>query len=83
MFEIYQYVFYVFIVVWIGMSIYTTMQHYQAMKADRSKSFNLFQLIGALFSELVKRFVSLFVISVVAGGALYLLWELYLEITGG
>lgn len=83
MFEVYQYVFYVFIVVWVAMSLYTTIQHFQAMKADRGKKFNLFQLIAALFSELLKRFVSLFVISVVAGGALYLLWELFLEITGG
>ena len=53
----------------------------QAMKADRSQHFNLFQLIGNLFSELMKSFVSLFVISILAAGVIYILWLLFEEIT--
>jgi hypothetical protein len=51
------------------------------MKADRSQHFNLFQLIGNLFSELIKSFVSLVVLSVLAAGVLYILILLFEEIT--
>jgi hypothetical protein len=50
------------------------------MKADRSQQFNLFQLIGNLFSELIKSFVSLVVLSVLASGAIYLIWLLVEEL---
>ena len=53
----------------------------KAMKADRSQQFNLFQLIGNLFSELIKSFVSLFVLSVLAAGVIYILWLVFEEIT--
>jgi hypothetical protein len=51
------------------------------MKADRSQQFNLFQLIGNLFSELLRSFVSLFVLSVLAAGVIYILWLVFEEIT--
>ena len=78
---LYQYGPYVFLAVWICVALYKTLQHYQAMKADRSQHFNLFQLIGNLFSELFRSFVSLFVLSVLTAGALYILILLFEEIT--
>jgi hypothetical protein len=76
-----QYGPYLFLAVWICVALYKTLQHFQAMKADRSQQFNLFQLIGNLFSELLRSFVSLFVLSVLAAGVLYILWLVFEEIT--
>jgi len=78
---LYQYGPYVFLAVWICVALYKTLQHFKAMKADRSQDFNLFQLIGNLIYELIRSFVSLFVLSVLAGGAIYLLLLLFEEIT--
>ena len=78
---LYQYGPYVFRAVWICVALYKTLQNYQAMKADRSHHFNLFQLIGNLFSDLVKSFVSLVVLSVLTAGVLYILILLFEEIT--
>ena len=78
---LYQYGPYVFLAVWICVALYKTLQNYQAMKADRSQHFNLFQLIGNLFSDLVKSFVSLVVLSVLAAGVIYILWLVFEEIT--
>jgi bifunctional DNase/RNase len=72
---------YLFLAVWICVALYKTLQHYQAMKADRSQRFNLFQLIGNLFSELIKSFVTLVVLSVLAAGVIYILILLFEEIT--
>ena len=71
---------YLFLAVWICVALYKTLQHYQAMKADRSQRFNLFQLIGNLFSELIKSFVTLVVLSVLAAGVIYILILLFEEI---
>ena len=79
--HVYEYGPYVFLAVWICVALYKTLQHFQAMKADRSQRFNLFQLIGNLFSELIKSFVSLVVLSVLAAGVLYILILLSEEIT--
>ena len=79
--HLYEYGPYVFLAVWICVALYKTLQHFQAMKADRSEHFNLFQLIGNLFSELIKSFVSLVVLSVLAAGVLYILILLFEEIT--
>ncbi len=79
--HLYEYGPYVFLAVWICVALYKTLQHFQAMKADRSQHFNLFQLIGNLFSELIKSFVSLVVLSVLAAGVLYILILLFEEIT--
>jgi hypothetical protein len=79
--HLYEYGPYVFLAVWICVALYKTLQHFQAMKADRSQRFNLFQLIGNLFSELIKSFVSLVVLSVLAAGVLYILILLFEEIT--
>jgi bifunctional DNase/RNase len=79
--HVYEYGPYVFLAVWICVALYKTLQHYKAMKADRSQRFNLFQLIGNLFSELIKSFVSLVVLSVLAAGVLYILILLFEEIT--
>jgi hypothetical protein len=79
--QLYEYGPYVFLAVWICVALYKTLQHFKAMKADRSQHFNLFQLIGNLFSELIKRFVSLVVLSVLAAGVLYILILLFEEIT--
>jgi hypothetical protein len=76
-----QYGPYVFLAVWVCVALYKTLRHFTAMKADRSQHFNLFQLIGNLFSELIKSFVSLVVLSVLAAGALYILILLFEEIT--
>ena len=76
-----QYGPYLFLAVWICVALYKTLQHFQAMKADRSQQFNLFQLIGNLFSELLRSFVSLVVLSVLAAGVLYILWLVFEEIT--
>jgi hypothetical protein len=76
-----QYGPYLFLAVWVCVALYKTLQHFKAMKADRSQHFNLFQLIGNLFSELIKSFVSLVVLSVLAAGALYILILLFEEIT--
>jgi len=76
-----QYGPYLFLAVWICVALYKTLQHFQAMKADRSQQFNLFQLIGNLFSELLRSFVSLFVLSVLAAGVIYILWLVFEEIT--
>lgn len=78
---LFQYGPYLFLAVWICVALYKTLQHFQIMKADRSQRFNLFQLIGNLFSELIKSFVSLFVLSVLAAGVLYILILLFEEIT--
>jgi hypothetical protein len=78
---LFQYGPYLFLAVWICVALYKTLRHFQAMKADRSQHFNLFQLIGNLFSELIKSFVSLVVLSVLAAGALYILILLFEEIT--
>ena len=72
---------YLFLTVWICVALYKTLQHYQTMKADRSQRFNLFQLIGNLFSELIKSFVTLVVLSVLAAGVIYILILLFEEIT--
>jgi hypothetical protein len=79
--HLYEYGPYVFLAVWICVALYKTLQHFQAMKADRSEHFNLFQLIGNLFSELIKSFVSLVVLSVLAAGVIYIVWLLFEEIT--
>jgi len=79
--NLYEYGPYVFLAVWICVALYKTLQHFKAMKADRSQHFNLFQLIGNLFSELIKSFVSLVVLSVLAAGVLYILILLFEEIT--
>ena len=79
--HLYVYGPYVFLAVWICVALYKTLQHFKAMKADRSQHFNLFQLIGNLFSELIKNFVSLVVLSVLAAGVLYILILLFEEIT--
>ena len=79
--HVYEYGPYVFLAVWICVALYKTLQHYKAMKADRSQRFNLFQLIGNLFSELIESFVSLVVLSVLAAGVLYILILLFEEIT--
>ena len=79
--HLFEYGPYVFLAVWICVALYKTLQHFKAMKADRSQHFNLFQLIGNLFSELIKSFVSLVVLSVLAAGALYILILLFEEIT--
>jgi hypothetical protein len=79
--HLFEYGPYVFLAVWICVALYKTLQHFQAMKADRSQHFNLFQLIGNLFSELIKSFVSLVVLSVLAAGVLYILILLFEEIT--
>ena len=76
-----QYGPYLFLAVWVCVALYKTLRHFQAMKADRSENFNLFQLIGNLFSELIKSFVSLVVLSVLAAGVLYILILLFEEIT--
>ena len=76
-----QYGPYLFLAVWVCLALYKTLQHFQAMKADRSQQFNLFQLIGNLFSELLRSFVSLFVLSVLAAGVIYILWLVFEEIT--
>jgi hypothetical protein len=78
---LFQYGPYVFLAVWVCVALYKTLQHFQAMKADRSQQFNLFQLIGNLFSELLRSFVSLFVLSVLAAGVIYILWLVFEEIT--
>ncbi len=72
---------YLFLAVWICIALYKTLQNYQAMKADRSQRFNLFQLIGNLFSELIRSFVTLVVLSVLAAGVIYILILLFEEIT--
>jgi len=79
--HLYEYGPYVFLAVWICVALYKTLQHFKAMKADRSQHFSLFQLIGNLFSELIKSFVSLVVLSVLAAGVLYILILLFEEIT--
>ena len=79
--HLYEYGPYVFLAVWICVALYKTLQHFKAMKADHSQHFNLFQLIGNLFSELIKSFVSLVVLSVLAAGVLYILILLFEEIT--
>jgi hypothetical protein len=76
-----QYGPYLFLAAWVCVALYKTLKHFQAMKADHSRQFNLFQLIGNLFSELIKSFVSLVVLSVLAAGALYILILLFEEIT--
>ena len=76
-----QYGPYLFLAVWVCVALYKTQKHFQAMKADRSQRFNLFQLIGNLFSELLRSFVSLFVLSVLAAGVIYILWWVFEEIT--
>jgi len=79
--HLYEYGPYVFLAVWICVALYKTLQHFKAIKADRSEHFNLVQLIGNLFSELIKSFVSLVVLSVLAAGVLYILILLFEEIT--
>jgi hypothetical protein len=76
-----QYGPYLFLAVWVCVALYKTLRHFQAMKADRSQQFNLFQLIGNLFGELLRSFVSLFVLSVLAAGVIYILWLVFEEIT--
>ncbi len=76
-----QYGPYLFLAVWVCLALYKTLRHFQVMKADRSQQFNLFQLIGNLFSELLRSFVSLFVLSVLAAGVIYILWLVFEEIT--
>ena len=76
-----QYGPYLFLAVWVCLALYKTLKHFQDMKADRSQQFNLFQLIGNLFSELLRSFVSLFVLSVLAAGVIYILWLVFEEIT--
>jgi hypothetical protein len=78
--HLYEYGPYVFLAVWICVALYKTLRHFQAMKADRSEHFNLFELIGNLFSILIKSFVSLVVMSVLAAGVIYFLWLLFEEI---
>ena len=76
-----QYGPYLFLAVWVCLALFKTLKHFQAMKVDRSQQFNLFQLIGNLFSELLRSFVSLFVLSVLAAGVIYILWLVFEEIT--
>jgi hypothetical protein len=78
---LFQYGPYLFLAVWVCLALYKTLKHFQAMKADHSQQFNLFQLIGNLFSELLRSFVSLFVLSVLAAGVIYILWLVFEEIT--
>ena len=78
--HLYEYGPYVFLAVWICVALYKTLRHFQAMKDDRSQHFNLFQMIGNLFSILIKSFVSLVVMSVLAAGVIYFLWLLFEEI---
>jgi len=78
--HLFEYGPYLFLAAWVCLALYKTLQHFQAMKADRSQQFNLFELIGNLFYELIKSFVTLFVLSVLAGGAIYILWLLLEEI---
>ena len=78
---LYQYGPYLFLAVWVCVALYKTLQNFQAMKADRSQRFNLFQLIGNLFSELIKSFVTLIVLSVLAAGVIYILLLVFEEIT--
>ena len=78
--HLFEYGPYLFLAAWICVALYKTLQNFQAMKADRSEHFNLFELIGNLFYELIKSFVTLFVLSVLAGGAIYILWLLLEEI---
>ena len=78
---LFQYGPYLFLAAWVCLALYKTLRHFQAMKADRSQQFNLFQLIGNLFSELLRSFVSLFVLSVLAAGVIYILWLVFEEIT--
>jgi hypothetical protein len=78
---LFEYGPYLFLAAWACLTLYKTLQYVQAMKADRSQDFNLFQLIGNLFYELIRSFVTLFVLSVLAGGAIYLLLLLLEEIT--
>jgi hypothetical protein len=80
--HLFEYGPYLFLTVWICLALYKTLLHFQAMKADRSQQFNLIQLIGNLFYELIRSFASLFVLSVLVGGAIYLLWLLFEEILG-
>ena len=77
---LFEYGPYLFLAVWICVALYKTLQNFQAMKDDNSQQFNLFELIGNLFYELIKSFVTLFVLSVLAGGAIYILWLLLEEI---
>ena len=79
--HLFEYGPYLFLAAWICLALYKILQYFQAMKADRSQDFNLFQLIGNLIYELIRSFVSLFVLSVLAGGAIYLLLLLFEEIT--
>ncbi len=78
--HLFEYGPYLFLAVWICVALYKTLQNFQAMKDDHSQQFNLFELIGSLFYELIKSFVTLFVLSVLAGGAIYILWLLLEEI---
>jgi hypothetical protein len=78
--HLFEYGPYLFLAVWICVALYKTLQNFQAMKDDHSQQFNLFELIGNLFYELIKSFVTLFVLSVLAGGAIYILWLLLEEI---
>jgi len=80
--HLFEYGPYLFLAVWICVALYKTLQNFQAMKDDHSQQFNLFELIGNLFYELIKSFVSLFVLSVLAGGVIYILWLLLEEIVG-
>jgi flagellar biosynthesis protein FlhB len=78
--HLFEYGPYLFLAVWICVALYKTLQNFQAMKDDHSQQFNLFELIGNLFYELIKSFVTLFVLCVLAGGAIYILWLLLEEI---
>lgn len=78
--HLFEYGPYLFLTVWICVALYKTLQNFQVMKADRSQQFNLFQLIGNLFTELIKSFVTIFVLSVLTGGVIYILWLLLEEI---
>jgi hypothetical protein len=78
--HVYEFGPYVFLAAWVCLTLYKTLQYFQAMKDDRSQNFNLFQLIGNLLYELMRSFVTLFVLSVLAGGAIYILWLLLEEI---
>lgn len=78
--HLFEYGPYLFLTVWICVALYKTLQNFQVMKADRSQQFNLFQLIGNLFTELIKSFVTIFVLSVLTVGVIYILWLLLEEI---
>jgi hypothetical protein len=78
--HLFEYGPYLFLAAWTCLTLYKTLQYFQAMKADHSQQFNLFELIGNLFYVLIKSFVTLFVLSVLAGGAIYILWLLLEEI---